>query len=195
MTTPRVCPSATFSCASAAAESEADAPLRFSTTTGWPDDAETLLASARESRSIAPPAGTGTIKVIGRVGQTGWAFTGQGLKEPANIAAVVRSRLREKDRQRPEGLASCILNSFATGKHLVVNSRKSCYRALALQVMTYSWAAIHDLQWLAAEDFGPTAIRTHRKSRWRYRKCSLQERTLWLTVPRRMNCFGRSRYS
>ena len=44
------------------------APPRLSMTNGWPSAAASLSATIRATASTPPPAGNGTIKVIGRTG-------------------------------------------------------------------------------------------------------------------------------
>ncbi len=44
------------------------APVTFSMISGWPSDIRIGSLSTRASESVGPPAGNGTITVIGRVG-------------------------------------------------------------------------------------------------------------------------------
>jgi hypothetical protein len=48
--------------ATAAVPIELAAPVRFSTTTGWPSRCETAAATSRPMRSTPPPAGNDTMK-------------------------------------------------------------------------------------------------------------------------------------
>lgn len=61
----------------AAVPSEPEAPVRFSTTTGTPNSAESLGCSSRDSASVLPPGGKGTMMRIGPFGQAAvWASAG-----------------------------------------------------------------------------------------------------------------------
>jgi hypothetical protein len=45
-----------------------EAPVLFSTTMFWPTFSDIIVAATRAGTSVNPPAGNGTITLIGRVG-------------------------------------------------------------------------------------------------------------------------------
>src|SRR5437763_377926 len=61
------------------------APLRFSTTTGWPSVSESLWPTTRAAMSGAPPGGIRTMMVIGREGN--WASAPVDAKNRARRKA------------------------------------------------------------------------------------------------------------
>ena len=65
-----------------------DAPVTFSTMTGWPSDAAMPWATMRASVSMAPPAETGTTMVMGWAGKVCAA----ALCSPAERAAAEAAR-------------------------------------------------------------------------------------------------------
>jgi hypothetical protein len=70
------------------------APVRLSTMTCCPSFSESSGASARASTSAFPPAGNGTIIVMGRVGQA-WANAPVGsASAPTSASTNVRHRAR-----------------------------------------------------------------------------------------------------
>jgi predicted carbohydrate-binding protein with CBM5 and CBM33 domain len=64
------------------------APARFSTTTGWPSEADSFSATRRATTSVEPPAGNGTTIRTGRDGKV-CAATGKA-SVPARPASTVR---------------------------------------------------------------------------------------------------------
>ncbi|MNS59375.1 hypothetical protein D3C72_923310 [compost metagenome] len=90
----------------AAGPSVPPAPGRLAMTTLWPNSREAATASARICVSVAPPAGKGTIKVMGRAGNV--AARAAGLS--ASAAGRVRpnpspnlSRLRRRGKAMLQG--------------------------------------------------------------------------------------------
>ncbi len=69
-----------------------DAPGRFSTVNDWPNFSFSFSARMRNSTSVEPPAGYGTIMRTFWLGQLPCAKA--GAAENAAPAAAVRSRLR-----------------------------------------------------------------------------------------------------
>ena len=71
-------------CMTADAAIAPSAPVRFSTTTGWPSDWPSSCASVRDTRSVEPPAGKWMMRRIGLVGY--WAA----------VLPAARSRARSR---------------------------------------------------------------------------------------------------
>ena len=82
------------------------APGRLEITTGWPNSFAAIWASARNCTSVTPPAGKGTIRVIGRLGKA-WARalpTGSADSRLALAAAPSRRRRASWASWVPEGM-------------------------------------------------------------------------------------------
>src|SRR5690606_13860859 len=73
----------------------------MTTIIGWPRYSPVALVKARAVRSVAPPAGNGTISRTGLLGKSSWAVAGaaMGSANSDRMAAppAIRGRMRRPD--------------------------------------------------------------------------------------------------
>src|SRR5262245_53936071 len=70
------------------------APPRFSTNTCWPRRSERCFAASRPMKSVPPPAGNGTIILIGRCGQACASAVAGRAQASTSKAASLPNRMR-----------------------------------------------------------------------------------------------------
>src|SRR5262245_9957660 len=70
------------------------APPRFSTNTCWPRRSERCFAASRPMKSVPPPAGNGTIILIGRCGQACASAVAGRAQASTSMAASLPNRMR-----------------------------------------------------------------------------------------------------
>jgi hypothetical protein len=76
------------------------APPRLSMTNGWPRPAASLSATIRATASTPPPAGKGTIKVIGRSGYLSAAAAMRATTGAARTRTAAAAMLARRCLQR-----------------------------------------------------------------------------------------------